>query len=124
MFEVRGLRRYFVGRHNPLARIHHPDHVIPRTRGQLIDSPRERPSHHRESGSGQDDSGRTNAAPLPTTGGTERFRGRDVFALAVLNSGIPDWCSRLSGRRFKRSTAPHVGSILEEPLSFTGWRRH
>lgn len=123
MFEVRGLRRYFVVRHNPLARIHHPDHVIRAVDGVSFDvAEGETFGIIGESGSGKTTLARTMLRLSPPTGGTVRFRGRDVFGMgggelkAYRKSVQPvfqDADSTLDPRQ-------HVGSILEEPLLIHG----
>ena len=119
MFEVRGLRRYFVVRHNPLARIHHPDHVIRAVDGVSFDvAEGETFGIIGESGSGKTTLARTMLRLSPPTGGTVRFRGRDVFAMGgselrayrrLVQPVFQDADSTLDPRQ-------HVGSILEEPL--------
>ena len=123
MLDVRDLQRYFVVRHNPLARFHHPDHLI-----RAVDSVSFSVAKGEvfgiigESGSGKTTLARTILRLTEPTGGSVRYRGTDVFAMDTA-----------ALKRFRREVQPvfqdadstldprqHVGAILEEPLLIHG----
>lgn len=119
ILEVRDLHRHFVVRHNPLARFHHPDHVIRAVDGISFDvAEGETFGIIGESGSGKTTLARTILRLCPPTWGNVRFRGHDVFAMDAtelttyrrqVQPVFQDSDSTLDPRQ-------HVGSILEEPL--------
>jgi len=119
MLEVRDLKQSFVVRHNPLARFHHPDHVIRAVDGVSFSVS----AGHvfgiiGESGSGKTTLARTILRLCEPDGGSVSYRGQDVLALS--GAGL---------KQFRREVQPvfqdadstldprqHVGAILEEPL--------
>ncbi len=123
MLEVRDLHRHFVVHHNPLARYHHPDHVIRAVDGvSFTVAEGEVFGIVGESGSGKTTLARTVLRLVEPTGGGVSYRGRDVFAMDGAEL-----------KRFRREVQPvfqdadstldprqHVADILEEPLLIHG----
>ncbi len=123
MLEVRELQRRFVVRHNPLARYHHPDHVIRAVDGvSFTVTEGEVFGIVGESGSGKTTLARTVLRLVEPGGGSVRYRGRDVCAMDAAEL-----------KRFRREVQPvfqdadstldprqHVADILEEPLLIHG----
>jgi len=123
MLDVRDLRLHFVVHHNPLARYHHPDHVIRAVDGvSFAVAEGEVFGIVGESGSGKTTLARTVLRLVEPTGGRVSYRGRDVFAMDG-----PEL------KRFRREMQPvfqdadstldprqHVADILEEPLLIHG----
>jgi oligopeptide transport system ATP-binding protein len=123
MLEVRDLRRYFVVRHSPLARFHHPDHIIRAVDGvSFTVTDGEVFGIIGESGSGKTTLARTMLRLCEPTAGSVRYHGRDVFGMDAA-----------ALKRFRREVQPvfqdadstldprqHVGAILEEPLLIHG----
>jgi oligopeptide/dipeptide ABC transporter ATP-binding protein len=123
MLDVRDLRLHFVVHHNPLARYHHPDHVIRAVDGvSFAVAEGEVFGIVGESGSGKTTLARTVLRLVEPTGGSVRYRGRDVFAMDGAEL-----------KRFRREVQPvfqdadstldprqHVADILEEPLLIHG----
>lgn len=123
MLDVRELRCRFVVRHNPLARYHHPDHVIRAVDGVSFSVEEgEVFGIVGESGSGKTTLARTVLRLVEANGGGVRYRGRDVSAMDA---------AELKG--FRREVQPvfqdadstldprqHVADILKEPLLIHG----
>jgi len=119
MLEVRDLHRHFVVRHNPLARFHHPDHIIRAVDGvSFTVGTGEVFGIIGESGSGKTTLARTMLRLVEPTSGSVHFLGRDVRAMNAAEL-----------RQFRREVQPvfqdadstldprqHIGAILEEPL--------
>lgn len=119
MLAVRGLKKYFVIHHNPVARFRHPDHII-----RAVDGVSFSVNNGEIFGIvGESGSGKTTLAKCmlrlyhPTDGGVS-YRNRSVFAM-----------SKEELRRFRRKVQPifqdadstldprqKVFAILEEPL--------
>jgi peptide/nickel transport system ATP-binding protein len=119
MLTVRDLHRHFFFRHNPLARVGHPDHIVRALDGVSFDvNEGEVFGVIGESGSGKTTLARTVLRLCAPTAGTVHFRGSDVFAME--GNAL---------RRFRREVQPvfqdadstldphqHIADILEEPL--------
>jgi len=123
MLEVHDLCRHFLVRHNPLARYHHPDHLIRAVDGvSFTVTEGEVFGIVGESGSGKTTLARTVLRLVEPGGGSVRYRGRDVCAMDAAEL-----------KRFRREVQPvfqdadstldprqHVADILEEPLLIHG----
>ena len=123
MLEVRDLHRHFVVRHNPLARFHHPDHVIRAVDGvSFTVTEGEVFGVIGESGSGKTTLARTVLRLCQPTSGSVLYRGHNVLAM-----------DGTALKQFRREVQPvfqdadstldprqHVGAILEEPLLIHG----